>query len=152
MTNWLLHLAMKALVIDEYFDIKQKVDVGFPVKDIIIITESTAAACGVGSLAHLNFESGAYTRLLGTSSTANYVSLACIDKNTICAGSDDGRLSAIDFMSGAEIGFLDVGSTIRGIIPVGKRLIVYGGGWNSARSRSVVFVTVEQITSKQPAR
>jgi hypothetical protein len=120
--------------------IKHTVPVQFRVQDMAFLNNDTVVACGMNQLAHVNLSKGTYTRILSAVPTANYLAVAKLTEEVFCAGSDDGFVRAVDFYSNEEVGRLDVGFPVHGLIAENQRLLAFGGAWNS-RGRTAAMIT-----------
>jgi hypothetical protein len=132
------------LFVNENLEILRTVAMPFRVADMFIANKATLIVCGPGSIAHLNLAQGVYTRVMTASTAYNYTSVARLTDEIICVGTEEGKLFAVDFNSGEELGMLDLGFPLRGLFPFQQRLVAYGGNWNS-RGRSIAFVTWQQL-------
>jgi hypothetical protein len=129
--------------VDEQLEVKRKVPVQFRIQDMAFFNEHTVIACGHNQLVHINLSKGTYTRILSAAPQANYLCVTTLNERTLCAGSEEGLITAIDFSSGEEIGSIKLDFPVRGMIPVGQRVLAYGGSWNS-RGTAAAFVTWQE--------
>ncbi|MHC2283175.1 hypothetical protein ACVME8_009818 [Bradyrhizobium diazoefficiens] len=129
------------LLVDEDLEVVRRIPVNFMIKDMAVVDSDTLVVCGPGSVAHVNLGQGIYSRLIGAT-TAEYAAVAVLANGTVCAGTEDGKLMALDFNSGEELGMVDLGFQVRGLIALDRRILAYGGAWNNnGRSKSIAFVT-----------
>ncbi|NOJ44726.1 PQQ-binding-like beta-propeller repeat protein [Bradyrhizobium archetypum] len=132
----------EVLLVDEDLEVLRRIPVNFMIKDMAVVDNDTLIVCGPGSVAHVNLGQGIYSRLIGATTTAEYAAVAVLADGTVCAGTEDGKLMALDFNSGEELGMVDLGFQVRGLITVDRRILAYGGAWNnSGRGKSIAFVT-----------
>jgi hypothetical protein len=128
------------VLVDEELEIVRRIHLHFKIHDFDIVDDDTLVVCGHGSIAHVNFAQGVFTRLISASSNVEYTCVANLTDNCICVGTEAGKLLAIDFNSGHEIGSVDLGFPLRGIMPLNKRILVHGGEWNAV-GKGAAFVT-----------
>jgi hypothetical protein len=129
------------LVVDEELEILRRIHLNFLVTDLDVVDPDTLVACGPGNVTHVNLAQGIYTRLIGAANNADYTAIASLGDSCVCIGTEQGRLVAMDFNSGEELGMVELGFHIRGLIPLSRRIIAYGGDWNAGTEKSLAFVT-----------
>jgi hypothetical protein len=128
------------LLVSEDLEITRRIHLNFRINDFDIIDDDTLVVCGHGNVAHVNFAQGIFTRLLGASNNTEYTAIADLTQDCVCVGTEAGKLLAMDFNSGHELGVLDLGFHVRGLIPLGKRILAFGGDWKTT-GKSAAFVT-----------
>ncbi|RXH38630.1 hypothetical protein XH99_00685 [Bradyrhizobium nanningense] len=113
-----------------------------------VVNKDTMVVCGEGHISIVNLVGGAYSRMITASNDATYCCVAARDADSFYFGTTTGRVGVMQLSSGVELGSVDVGFPLRGILLVGKKLLAYGGDWNKAARtpRSAAFLTVETIT------
>jgi len=136
------------LFINADLEIARKLPMDFPINDMCLLSHATLILCGNGKLAHVNLSKGIYTRFVFASEHTNYTSVAGIDENTFCAGSDDGVVSAIDLQSNSEIGNAKLAFPIRGMLKVKANLVAYGGSSHGKSKSTIAVLTWEEILHK----
>jgi hypothetical protein len=130
------------VLVDEDLEVLRRIHLHFRINDFDIVDDETLVVCGHGSIAHVNFAQGIFSRLISASANVEYTCVANLTDNCVCVGTEAGKLLAIDFNSGHEIGSVDLGFPLRGILPINKRILVYGGEWNAnAAGKCAAFVT-----------
>jgi hypothetical protein len=112
------------------------------------LSHATLVLCGHGKISHVNLTKGTYLRLMFAPEEKKYISIAGIDENTFCAGTDDGIVTAIDLSSNGEIGAAKLPFQIRGMIKMPSSLVAYGGGWEGKSKNTVAVLTWEEILHK----
>lgn len=135
----------RVLFVDEELNATLRIPVDFKVRDMFLLNEDTMLACGDGHVAHINLRSGAYSRFLIASSEVKYSSLLSLKTGVFCVGTEDGFIAAIDFNSGEEIGRVDVGFPVRGLLGTDGKVIAYGGDWNR-QGRSTAILSWREAT------
>ena len=108
------------------------------------LSHATLVLCGNGKIAHVNLTKGTYSRFVFASEEKKYTSVAGVDENTFCAGTDDGTLTAIDLLSNSEIGTAKLPFQIRGTIKMPSSLVAYGGGWQGKPKTTIAVLTWER--------
>lgn len=136
------------LFLDEGFRLGRRLGVDFYINDMCFLSHATLVLCGHGKIAHVNLTKGTYSRLMFASEDKKYTSVAGIDENTFCAGTDDGTLSAIDLSSNSEIGTAKLPFQIRGMMKMPSSLVAYGGGWEGKSKNTIAVLTWEEILHK----
>ena len=131
--------------LDQQMRTKRTMRVPFEVTGMAVVTQDTIVICGEGNIAHVNLQSGAYSRILTASDNAQYCCVAAQDAETFYFGTATGRVGVMAFASGEELGSVELGFELRGIVPVGKKLVAYGGEWKS-RERCAAILTMERVT------
>lgn len=127
---------------------RARLNVGFKINDICLFNTDTILACGEGRVAHVNLESGLYSRVIGVGASVDYTAVCRLNDRVFCVGSKDGKMRAISFEGGEELGSIDLDIHIRGLICTGGRVLAFGGGWNSPRGRSIALVTWEAMAPR----
>jgi hypothetical protein len=128
------------LFVDEYLDVKKRIKMEQTVSDISLLNSGTLAVCGLGYIASVNLIKGAFTRLVISSGDENYTSIVGVSEDYLFVATETGKLTAIDFNSTVELGMLDLGFPIRGLLRSGQRMIAYGGAWKG-RGKNVALIT-----------
>jgi hypothetical protein len=137
------------VLVGEDMEIARRIHLHFRINDFDIVDDDTLVVCGRGSIAHVNFAQGIFSRLISASANVEYTSVADLTDNCVCVGTEAGKLLAIDFNSGHEIGSVDLGFPIRGIVPLNRRILAFGGEWNGT-GKCAAFVTwKEQILAPE---
>lgn len=124
---------------------QRTIQVPFAVKGMAVIGQDTLVICGEGNITHVNLDSGVYSRIITASNNAQYCCVAPLDAETFYFGTAEGRVGAMALASGEELGTVNIGFELRGIVPVGKKLLAYGGEWKS-RGRCAAIVGMETLT------
>ena len=127
------------LILDSNLDIKRRIGVQFTINDVAIRDKDSMLVCGLGSLAHVNLTGGTYSRLLASSSGQNYTAITCLSDRFFCAGTSAGRVTAVSFDSGVELGTIELNMEIRGLIQHEEHVLVFGGNWKQ-KSRSCQII------------
>jgi WD40 repeat protein len=128
------------LFVDEGLEIKRRIRTEQAVADMSLLNDATLAVCGVGHISLVNLAKGVFTRLVISSSDESYTGIVGISDDCLFVATETGKVIAIDFNSTVELGMLDLGFPIRGILRVGHRLMAYGGTWR-ARGKNVALIT-----------
>jgi hypothetical protein len=111
---------------------------------MLILDKTSILTCGHGKLAHVNLQSGMYSRFLTASETAKYSCLCKLNGSTFCVGTEEGKISALDFSSNIELGSVDLEFPLKGFVALPGRLLAFGGSWNNSK-RSAAFVLWEDL-------
>ena len=109
--------------VNEEFQTIRTVGMPFRVSDMFIVNTSTLVVCGPGSIAHVKSAQGVYTQLVTPSSVNNYTCVTHLADEIVCVGTEEGKLFAIDFNSGEELGVLDVGFPLPSMLPYQHRIV-----------------------------
>jgi hypothetical protein len=120
--------------------------VPFEVNSMDIINRETLILCGQGNITHVNLTSGMFARIITASNTADYTCVARRDAESFFFGTKQGKFGIMEIASGEEVGYVDVQFELRGIVPLGQKVVVYGGDWNNSRARSAALITMEMVT------
>jgi hypothetical protein len=80
-----------------------------------------------------------------SSETSEYSCVAARDAETFFFGTTKGRVGIMELASGEELGSVEVGIEVRGLLPVMRKVLAYGGLWDK-RSRSAAFLTMEDVS------
>jgi hypothetical protein len=131
--------------LDQMMRTKRTMPVPFPVTGMAAINPVTLVLCGDGNIVHVNLESGSYSRIITASSDAPYCCVAPLNSNAFYFGTSKGRLGVMALSSGEELGSVDLGFELRGILPSQRKVLAYGGDWKT-RGRSAAILTMESIT------
>lgn len=118
----------------------------FPVTGMTVLSKDTLVICGKGNIAHVNLASGVYSRIITASDDAEYTCVVGHSPEAFYFGTAAGRAGLMDLASGEELGSVNVGFEIRGIVPQGGKFLVFGGEWTS-KGRSAAIVAVETKTA-----
>lgn len=129
------------LLVDEELEVLRQIHLNFMIADLAIIDKDTLVVCGPGNIAHVNLAQGIYTRLITSANNIEYTSVSSLGDGCVCVGTESGKLLAMDFNSGEELGAVELGFEIRGLIPLKRRILAYGGAWNAGTAKSLAFVT-----------
>jgi hypothetical protein len=116
----------------------------FEVTGMTVMSKDTIVVCGQGNIAHVNLDSGFYTRMITASDTAKYACVVANGPETFYFGTEEGRCGLMQLASGEELGTIDVGFLVRGIVTQGSKFLAYGGEWSS-RGRCAAIVGVETV-------
>jgi hypothetical protein len=119
--------------------------VPFEVNGIDVIDNKALVLCGEGRITHVNLESGIFSRIITASETSEYSCVAARDVGTFFFGTTKGRVGIMELASGEELGSVEVGFEVRGLLPVVHKVLAYGGAWEK-RSRSAAFLTMEDVS------
>ncbi|TWI60484.1 hypothetical protein IQ16_07604 [Bradyrhizobium huanghuaihaiense] len=139
--NLIVASGSELLFVDEELDIKRRVRMEQPINDVVVVDEHTLAVCGLGTIATVNLAQGVFTRLVISSSDEKYTCLFPLGEHCICVGTETGKIIAIDLNSAAEIGAIDTGFTVRGVIGAGPhRFVAFGGSWNG-KGKNLAVIT-----------
>jgi hypothetical protein len=125
---------------------KRAVKVPFEVNGIDVIDNHTLVVCGQGRITHVNLESGIFSRIITASDTAEYSCVSTRDAASFYFGTTKGRVGIMELASGEEIGTVELGFEVRGIVPTEGKILAYGGTWGD-KVRSAAFVTLEDLTN-----
>jgi hypothetical protein len=128
------------LLVNEDLEVVRRIHLNFMIEDFDIVDDDTLVVCGAGSVAHVNLAQGIYSRLIAADNNVEYTAVAALADGCVCIGTEGGKLVAMDFNSGQELGMVDLSFHIRGLIPLGRRILAYGGAWNGGPSKSIAFV------------
>jgi hypothetical protein len=120
--------------------------VPFEVNSMDVINPETLILCGQGNITHVNLTSGMFARIITASNTADYTCVARRDAESFFFGTKQGKFGIMELASGEEVGYVDVQFELRGIVPLGQKVVVYGGDWNNPRARSAALITMEMVT------
>jgi hypothetical protein len=131
------------LLVDEDLEVVRRIHLNFMIEDFDIVDDETLVVCGPGSVAHVNLAQGIYTRLIGATNNVAYTAVTALANGCVCVGTEDGKVVAMDFNSGQELGMVGLGFHIRGLIPLNRRILAFGGAWNGP-GRSIAFVTWQE--------
>jgi len=133
----------EVLFVDEALEVKRRLRMEQPINDMILCDAQTLAVCGPGTIATINLVQGIFTRLVISSSDEKYMCLLVLEGSIICVGTETGKVIAIDLNSGAEVGAVDVGFTVRGLVGAGAhRFVALGGSWGG-KGKNLAAVTWE---------
>lgn len=138
--------------LDHTMTTRRTVRVPNEVVSMDVINSDTLVVCGEGHISHVSLASGSYTRMITPSNDADYCCVAARDNDSFFFGTTKGRVGVMKLSSGAELGYVDVGFELRGIVAINNKVVAYGGEWNRTAGRSgraAAFLTVE--TKVQPA-
>jgi hypothetical protein len=119
--------------------------VPYEANGMAVINNKTLILCGEGRITHVNLDSGIFSRVITASDTSEYSCVAVRDEDTFFFGTAKGRVGIMEFTSGEELGSVEVGFEVRGVLPVMHKVLAYGGGWDK-RSRSAAFLTIEDVS------
>ncbi|QND73155.1 hypothetical protein [Tardiphaga robiniae] len=128
--------------------------VPFEVASMDVVGDETLIACGEGHLTQIRLAAGSYSQILTASNRANYSCVASRDDDSFYYGTSDGRVGVMQLSSGVELGSVDVGFPLNGLLEIDGKLLAYGGEWSPkpgrAAGRSAVWILVE--TKIQPVK
>lgn len=113
-----------------------------------VINNNSLVVCGEGHITHVNLAGGSYVRMITAAEDVSYCCVAARDQDSFYFGTTTGRVGVMQLSSGVELGSVEVGFSLRGLLVTGNKLMAYGGEWNSAgrAGRAAAFVTVETST------
>lgn len=118
-------------------------NLGFRINDIAQFRGASIIACGQGKIVQVNLDRGIYQRFITASAAENYTCLAAINDSIFIVGAESGNVVAVDFDSGVELGRLNVGISLRGLLQMQNgRILVFGGPRNGP-ARNLGFLTME---------
>jgi hypothetical protein len=119
----------------------EPINVGFRIDDFALFRGSSLIACGAGKIEQVNLERGVYQRYITSQHDEHYTCVAVLDDDIFLIGTESGQVIAMDFDSGVEIGKINVGFTLRGLLLMQNgRVLAYGGSW-SGEGRNVAILT-----------
>jgi hypothetical protein len=129
------------LFVDEALDVKRRVRMEHMIADMTLINSATLAVCGPGHIALVNLVQGVFTKLVISAGDETYTGVIGIGDDCLCVSTETGKLIAIDINSAVELGTLDLGFPVRGLLRSGPhRLLAFGGTWKG-RGKHLSVVT-----------
>jgi len=140
---------VELVILDEYMRTVRTMRVPFEVAGMDAMNEDTLILCGKGNITHVNLTSGLFARVITASDSADYTCVARYDSSSFLFGTRQGKLGIMDFASGEEIGYLDSGFQIRGLLPIKQKVFAYGGDLKLDRFRSAVLVIAQSMSVKR---
>lgn len=111
------------------------------------VSDSEVVLVGEGLVAVLGVGHGYHIRMLQVPADAEYVSATMLRENLIAVCDAKGTVLAIDLKSGAEVGKIETEMHSRGLLTVGKFLVVYGGDWNKEERSTAIVLWEEKVTT-----
>jgi hypothetical protein len=128
--------------------------IGMPneVASMDVVNGDALIVCGEGHITHVNLVGGSYSRMITASDDASYCCVAARDHDSFYFGTTTGSVGVMQLSSGVELGSIDVGFPLRGIVAAANKLVAYGGEWNKAGrlGRAAAILTVETKTLPIP--
>jgi hypothetical protein len=119
-----------------------------------VINKDTLVVCGEGHISHVNLTGGSFSRMITASNDATYCCVTARDNDSFYFGTTTGRVGVMELSSGVELGSVNVGFSLRGIVVLENKLVAYGGEWNKApgrQARAAAFLTIETKIQSVPS-
>lgn len=135
--------------LDENMRTTRTLKMPFQVASVTSLLDRSLIVCGEGHLTHVSVDSGALSRILTASNTTDYCCVRVRDDKTFYFGTTDGRVGVMEILSGTELGSVNIQMELRGLLPLGGKILAYGGSWNKV-GRSAALLTVEKIVGGGP--
>jgi hypothetical protein len=120
----------------------------YEIASMDVVNKDALVVCGDGHIAQLNLAAGSYSRMITASEDADYCCVAARDSDSFFFGTTKGKVGVMQLSSGVELGSVEVGFPLRGLLVIGNKLMAYGGEWNNNErtGKAAAFVTIEMKT------
>lgn len=134
------------VVLDHSMSTVRSIKVPYEISAIDAVNDDSLIMCGEGNLAIVSLSGGIHTRILTASDTASYCCVAVRNAETFYFGTEQGRVGVMQLSSGVELGSVEVGFPLRGIMLAGSRVLAYGGEWSrlGKPGRAAAFIAVDE--------